>query len=51
MFEYRFIRFQYHNDRQIFEPIVFNTNLPYSMIHETLLGGTSTETDNAHKNY
>ena len=51
MFEYRFIRFQYHHERHIFEPIVFNANLPYNMIHETLTSGTSTQTENAHKNY
>lgn len=51
MFEYRFIRFQYHNEKNIFEPIVFNSSLPYNMIHENLSGGTSMKSDNAHKNY
>lgn len=51
MFEHRFIRFQYHHERKIFEPIVFNANLPFNLITETLSDGIHLNTDNANKNY
>ena len=32
MFEYRFIKFQWHEDLQLFEPIKFNCEIPYDSL-------------------
>lgn len=51
MFEYRFIRFQYSHERKIFEPIVYNSNLPFNYIKESLSKGMSVNSENPSTNY
>jgi hypothetical protein len=51
MFEYRFIRFQYSHERKIFEPLVFNSAMPFTHIKEQLSQGVSESSDNPNTNY
>jgi cation-transporting ATPase 13A3/4/5 len=43
MFEYRFIRWEYKEDRQVFKPIVFNSALAFDELRSRFGKGIETE--------
>lgn len=45
MFEYRFIRFYYDSVYNMFRPIIFDCNLPYSDIYNEYSKGFTNDKD------
>ena len=51
MIEYRFQKYEFNYDLDLFEPIIFKTNLTYNQIIETYSGGVADDSQQLDLNY